>query len=108
MPVRTRRGDDARLFAKLQFMAVRRPALALASAVVLLWPGPADAYIGPGPGIAMLGALFAVIMAILFAVGGLLYWPIRTMRRRLRHSVTAGPAAAPGGKPVGKTASNRN
>jgi hypothetical protein len=62
--------------------------------IVLLWASPADAYIGPGAGITMLGALFAVIVAIVFAIGGLIYWPIRSMRRRLRHSTPTSPASA--------------
>lgn len=45
---------------------------------------PAEAYVGPGAGITMLGALWAVIAAVLFALGGLMIWPIRVLRRRFR------------------------
>jgi hypothetical protein len=65
----------------------------LALGVVLAWPGTAFAYLGPGAGISMLGALWAVIAAILFALAGLIWWPIRAMRRR-RKQAAAGPAAA--------------
>jgi hypothetical protein len=98
MPIRKHCRDDGGLLGELRPMA-----LVMVSAVVLLWPGPANAYIGPGLGITMLGALFAVIMAILFAVGGLLYWPIQTMRRRLRQSATAGPVGGTGNRAVGTT-----
>jgi hypothetical protein len=83
MSLRERRGSIGRLFTKVSLASARRPALVPGMAAILLWSGPADAYVGPGPGITMLAALFAVIMAIIFAIGGLIYWPIRSMRRRL-------------------------
>lgn len=54
------------------------------------YPVSAMAYVGPGAGITALGALWAVILAILFALGGLLAWPIRAMLRRGKH-----PASQP-------------
>jgi hypothetical protein len=45
---------------------------------------PAFAYIGPGAGITMLGALWAVIVAVVVAVGAVLFWPVRVLLRRLR------------------------
>jgi hypothetical protein len=47
--------------------------------------GVAEAYVGPGPGITMLTALWAVIAAIALAVVGLLVWPLRALFRRLKH-----------------------
>lgn len=64
-------------------------ALALA---LLSVSGPADAYIGPGAGITMLGALWGVLVAILLAVGAVLYWPIKVLLRRRRRADA--PAAA--------------
>lgn len=52
-------------------------ALLLISAAV-----PAQAYVGPGAGLTMLGALWAVIVAIVFLLGGLVLWPLRALRRR--------------------------
>ncbi len=53
-----------------------------------LIPCPAYAYIGPGAGVTMLGALWGVILAIAFAVGGILIWPIRALlRRRKRKTI---------------------
>ena len=47
--------------------------------------GSALAYVGPGAGITMLGALWAVIAGIVLAVLGLMIWPIRAyLRRRKR------------------------
>jgi uncharacterized membrane protein len=51
---------------------------------VLLVAGPALAYVGPGAGITMLGALWSVLVAILLALGAVFYLPIRTMLRRRR------------------------
>ncbi len=53
---------------------------------------PAFAYIGPGAGITMLGALWSVIVAIFLAIGAVLYWPIKVLLRKRRKPA---PAAAP-------------
>lgn len=45
-------------------------------------PMLATAYIGPAAGITMVGALWAVILAVVFAIGGLLIWPLRAMLSR--------------------------
>jgi hypothetical protein len=50
------------------------------------------AYVGPGAGITMLGALWAVILAVLMAVGGILFWPIRLLLRKLRKTTREGQA----------------
>lgn len=50
---------------------------------------PAAAYIGPGAGITMLGALWGVLVALLLAVGAVLYWPIKALLRRRRRADAA-------------------
>ncbi|HEX5766401.1 MAG TPA: hypothetical protein VFY27_12590 [Woeseiaceae bacterium] len=50
----------------------------------LLLPHTADAYVGPGAGLSLLGALWALIVAIAAAVAFIVAWPIRRMRRRKR------------------------
>jgi hypothetical protein len=68
---------------------------ALLCAVLLaLTVQPAAAYIGPGAGITMLGALWGVIVAIALAVGAILFWPIRILFRRRRRPASAAPASA--------------
>jgi len=52
--------------------------------VTLLLPHAADAYVGPGAGLSLLGALWALIVAIAAAVAFIVAWPIRRMRRRKR------------------------
>jgi hypothetical protein len=59
-------------------------------------PHAAAAYVGPGAGLTMLGALWAVIAAILFALAGLVIWPIRAMRRRRKQLASAKAATVPG------------
>ena len=50
--------------------------------IFLLLPVSLMAYVGPGAGISFLGALWAVISAILRAIGGFLVWPIRAFLNR--------------------------
>ena len=50
--------------------------------------GPALAYIGPGAGITMLGALWGVIVAVVLAIGAVLFWPIRALLRRRKGPAT--------------------
>lgn len=42
------------------------------------------AYIGPGGGIALLGPLVGVVLAILGAVGMIAFWPLRALWKRMR------------------------
>ena len=54
--------------------------------IILVSSESAHAYIGPGAGVTMLGALWGVILAIVFAVGGLLIWPIRALMHRRKQT----------------------
>jgi len=60
---------------------------------------PAMAYVGPGAGITILGALWSVILAIALAIGAVLFWPIRVLvrRRRNRASKAANEGAGASG-----------
>jgi predicted AlkP superfamily phosphohydrolase/phosphomutase len=55
----------------------------VALAVLLLAPGPAQAYIGPGAGFALAGSFLAVFAAFFSAVLLLLTWPVRLLWRAL-------------------------
>lgn len=61
--------------------------------LVALWAEPAAAYIGPGAGITMLGALWGVIVAVFLAIGAVLFWPIRVLLRKRRKNAPAGTVA---------------
>jgi hypothetical protein len=56
---------------------------------------PAQAYIGPGAGITMLGALWGVVIAVALAIGAVLFWPIRLLLRKMRKPATPAPVVAP-------------
>tara|TARA_E500000318_G_scaffold108738_1_gene120211 strand:+ start:777 stop:1085 length:309 start_codon:yes stop_codon:yes gene_type:complete len=49
---------------------------------MLLTAFPAHAYVGPGAGLSLLSALWAVLAAVFVAVGFILMWPLRKMMRK--------------------------
>jgi hypothetical protein len=44
--------------------------------------GTAAAYVGPGAGITVLGALWGLIIGVVMAIGVILFWPIRMLLRK--------------------------
>ncbi len=46
-------------------------------------------YIGPGGGIALLGPLVGVLLAVLGAVGMIAFWPLRALWKRMRSGKNA-------------------
>ena len=57
-------------------------------AFILSYSANSIAYVGPGAGITMLGALWAVILGLVIAIGGFLVWPIRAFLRRRKEAVS--------------------
>jgi membrane-bound ClpP family serine protease len=57
--------------------------------IPLLTAMPAQAYVGPGAGLSLLSALWAVIAAVAVAIGFVLMWPIRKMIRNKRRKNAA-------------------
>ena len=61
--------------------------------LLLLLPNLANAapfaYIGPGAGLGMIGAVFAVLAFIVLALLGPILYPIRIIRRRMRERAAA-------------------
>lgn len=45
-------------------------------------PGTAHAYIGPGAGISAIGSLLALVLVVLLAVVGFVWYPVRRLLRR--------------------------
>jgi hypothetical protein len=55
-------------------------------------PTAAFAYVGPGAGLSLLGALWALIAAIGTAVAFVVAWPVRQMMRRRNGAAARGKA----------------
>ena len=66
----------------------------------LLFSGTAMAYVGPGAGISVLGALWGLIVGVVMALAVILFWPIRMMIRKNKAKKAAAAAAAEGGEVV--------
>jgi hypothetical protein len=71
----------------LASLALAAAALAASAAAT-----PALAYIGPGAGITMLGALWGVVAAVALALGAVLFWPVRALLRRRGRPAAAAAA----------------
>jgi hypothetical protein len=73
----------------------RISAITTAAIAGVLLPGLAAAYVGPGAGISMLGALWGLIVGVVMALGVILFWPIRIMIRKAKakKAGAADPAA---------------
>jgi hypothetical protein len=56
--------------------------------VTMLMAAPADAYMGPGAGLGMLGSLLAVGGALLLAIAGIIVLPVRMVLKRRRKAAT--------------------
>jgi hypothetical protein len=61
-------------------------------AMALLVPGVADAYIGPGVGISAIGSFFALLGAIVFAIIGFIWYPIKRLIRAVKRKRDTGKA----------------
>jgi predicted AlkP superfamily phosphohydrolase/phosphomutase len=58
--------------------------LAAAIIAAVLHPAVAHAYVGPGAGFAVVGSLGVVLIAFFLALGSLISWPFRAIRRAIR------------------------
>ena len=56
----------------------------VAAALLLAIPKVAWAYIGPGAGITVIGTVFALLGAIVLAITGLAWYPVKRLRARAR------------------------
>ena len=57
-------------------------------------PAAAFAYVGPGAGISLLGALWGLIVGVVMAISVILFWPVRIMlrKRKARREAAASEA----------------
>ena len=56
------------------------------NSLLVLLPATAQAYVGPGAGLSLLGALWALLLALLAVVFFVFAWPIRRVLRRRREA----------------------
>jgi len=78
-------------------MTSRRFVVAALALILAMAVAPAaEAYIGPGAGITMLGALWGVIVAVVLAVAAIAFWPIRAIirARKARSDKSTGTVAS--------------
>lgn len=67
--------------------------------VCLCFAMPAEAYVGPGAGITLIGAVIGLVSAVFLALFAVLRWPIRrylARRKAARESAAAPSDKAPG------------
>jgi uncharacterized membrane protein len=74
---------EAVLWVKSLALAVRVPVGAVT--VILAGYAPAAlSYVGPGAGLGMIASLFAMVLAVLATIVGLILWPFRLLMRRMK------------------------
>jgi membrane protein implicated in regulation of membrane protease activity len=73
---------------------MKRLTATLTLLAVALAPTAALAYVGPGAGLSLLGALWALLAAVGTALLFVIAWPVRSMLRRRRARAT-GPQEHP-------------
>ena len=56
--------------------------IVLVASLVCLLPRSAMAYIGPGAGLSAIGAFIAVVVGIILAIFGFLWYPIKRLLRK--------------------------
>jgi uncharacterized membrane protein YvlD (DUF360 family) len=59
--------------------------LAAVAAACLFLPVEAEAYIGPGVGVTAIGTVIALVGAIVFAIVGFIWYPIKRLLATLRN-----------------------
>jgi disulfide bond formation protein DsbB len=57
--------------------------------LLALAAGPAQAYVGPGAGISVLGSLLGILATILVAIGAIVFWPVRKLLKRRKAAAAA-------------------
>ena len=76
------------------------PASSLALALAL-FSAPALAYVGPGAGLGVIGTLFGIVAAIVLAMFGLFWYPLkRAFGKKSAAAGTPVDAPSPGGTPL--------
>src|SRR5881394_881035 len=77
---------------KVKSGRVLPPALIALITLVLLFPTPSHAYVGPGAGFAVLSSFWTLFVAFLYSAYAFLTWPVRHLLRLLRRRKSSGKA----------------
>ena len=56
--------------------------IVLVAALICVLPRSAMAYVGPGAGLSAIGAFIAVVVGIILAIFGFLWYPIKRLLRK--------------------------
>jgi hypothetical protein len=86
-------------------MTAKTEIIVAAACAALIIPQTAAAYIGPGAGLSVGGAIIGVLGALMLAVAVLLTWPIRLVIRKLRSNRPPATAERPDDAPGTRGAS---
>ena len=73
---------------------VRKSPLVLA-VLAAAWSGQAHAYIGPGMGVGAAAVVLGIVAAVALFIVGLVWYPIRRLRKSLREGKQAKKLEAP-------------
>jgi hypothetical protein len=63
---------------------------------LLLCCASAEAYVGPGSGLSVLGSLWTVLVGLVLAFVAIVTWPLRMLWKRWRRGRGAAPAPTDG------------
>ncbi len=66
------------------------PFLFVIAAWLLVMPNAAEAYIGPGAGITAIGTVIAFLGAIVFAIVGFIWYPVKRLLASMRNKDARG------------------
>lgn len=66
----------------------------MAVVLALAMAGPAQAYVGPGAGVTLIGAAIGLIVAVVVALGVVIMWPLRRAFKRKRAGQADAAAAS--------------
>jgi hypothetical protein len=78
-------------------MSIRDAFCAVSLGVFLAAPGIADAYVGPGLGVGAIAAFFGAVLAVLLAIVGVIWYPLKRLLNRRKSPAESDPDA--GGEP---------
>ena len=68
-------------------------AVCVTVAAFSMWAMPASAYVGPGVGLSAIGAFLALIMGVILAFFGFIWYPVKVLLRK-RNAAGASPSEA--------------